>query len=127
MRQHPAIGAQIVQHVKSLTDVVPVVLYHQEKYDGTGYPQGLKGKEIPLGARIIAVTDAYHAMTSHRPYRPSLGHDYAVAELRRCAGTHFDPDVVDAFLQVLEAQRERLSASPRLEEDGGLVEERAAS
>ena len=127
MRQHPAIGAQIVQHVKSLTDVVPVVLYHQEKYDGTGYPQGLKGKEIPLGARIIAVTDAYHAMTSNRPYRPSLGHEHAVAELRRCSGTHFDPDVVAAFLQVLEAQQDRLGAAPPLAQDGGPFEERAAS
>jgi putative nucleotidyltransferase with HDIG domain len=128
MRQHPAIGAAIVQHVKSLSSVVPVVLYHQEKFDGSGYPQGLKGKEIPLGARIIAVTDAYHAMTSHRPYRQSLGHAHAVAELRRCAGTHFDPDVVEAFLQVLERQDcVEKGVVPTLDRDEDPLEERAAS
>ncbi len=128
MRQHPAIGAAIVQHVKSLSSVVPVVLYHQEKFDGSGYPQGLKGKEIPLGARIIAVTDAYHAMTSHRPYRQSLGHAHAVAELRRCAGTHFDPEVVEAFLQVLDRQADGANgAVPSFNDGENPLEDRAAS
>ena len=102
MREHPAIGAQIVQHVKSLAPVVPLVLYHHERYDGSGYPRGLRGREIPLGARIIAVADAYHAMTSDRPYRQGMSQHQAVAELRRCAGAHFDPVVVEAFLRVLE-------------------------
>lgn len=128
MRQHPEIGAQIVQHVKSLTNVVPLVLYHQEKYDGSGYPQGLRGEEIPLGARIIAVADAYHAMTSQRPYRASMSQDDAVAELLRCAGTHFDPAVVDAFLRVLVqrySSRHGVRALPVDEEE--MAGHRAAS
>jgi HD-GYP domain-containing protein (c-di-GMP phosphodiesterase class II) len=71
-----------------------------EHLDGNGYPDGLRGEDIPLGARIVSVCDAYDAMTSERPYQRSLGHDEAIAELRRCAGTQFDPDVVAAFCRV---------------------------
>jgi putative nucleotidyltransferase with HDIG domain len=128
MRKHPPIGAQIVQHVKSLAAVVPLVLHHHEKYDGSGYPQGLRGKEIPLGARIIAVADAYHAMTSDRPYRPGMSQHQAVSELLRCVGTHFDPAVVEAFLRVLQQRaataHEDATAAGRGSEDIG---HRAAS
>jgi len=78
-----------------------IVRHDHERWDGTGYPDGLRGPQIPLGARIVFVVDAYHAMTSDRPYRRALPVDDALEELRRCAGTQFDPDVVEAFLRVL--------------------------
>ena len=77
---------------------MPLVLHHQERYDGTGYPDHLSGEDIPLGARIIAAADAYHAIRSDRPYRPGRSHHEATRELRRCAGQQFDPKVVDALL-----------------------------
>jgi HD-GYP domain-containing protein (c-di-GMP phosphodiesterase class II) len=77
--------------------VAEIVRASHENWDGSGYPDGLKGEEIPLASRIIAVCDAYHAMTSERPYKAAVGHEEALAELRRCAGTHFDPAVVDVL------------------------------
>ncbi len=100
MKKHPIIGHQILAPVKFLGPVAQMVLYHQEWYDGRGYPEGLKGEEIPLGARMVAVIDAWDAMTSDRPYRKALGRDIATAELKRGAGTQFDPKVVDAFLKL---------------------------
>lgn len=88
--------------VKKLASVVPIIRAHHERWDGAGYPQGLKGEEIPLPARILNVVDAYGAMIDDRLYRKGRSHEAAVEELRRCAGTQFDPRVVDAFLQVLE-------------------------
>jgi diguanylate cyclase (GGDEF)-like protein len=106
VRRHPELGAQILEH-PSLADVRAWVGAHHERPDGRGYPLGLSGEELPLEARILAVADAYEAMTSDRSYRPSIGHTAARAELRRCAGTQFDPDVVDALLAVLEREAER--------------------
>jgi hypothetical protein len=80
-----------------MRDAVPIVLHHHERYDGTGYPHGLRGEEIPLGARIVAVADAYHAMVHDRPYKSALSHVQALAELRRHASTQFDPTVVEVF------------------------------
>ena len=97
-KQHPVMGRRILEPIGFLSDIVPLVFYHHEKYDGTGYPEGLQGEEIPLGARILAVSDTYDAMTSDRPYRKALPHQVAVAELKRFAGTQFDPMVVGAFL-----------------------------
>ena len=105
-RSHPSIGRRILEPIKFLEDIIPAVYYHHEKYDGSGYPEGLKGKDIPLGARIVAVADTYDAMTSTRAYRKALMHDTAAAELRRCAGTQFDADVVDAFLAELDRRRD---------------------
>ena len=104
VKRHPDIGAEIVAPVKKLARVVPIIRHHHERYDGSGYPDGLKGEEIPLGARILAVVDAYSAIVDERPYKPARTHEEAVAELRRCAGTHFDPRVVEAFLAVLGEQ-----------------------
>jgi putative nucleotidyltransferase with HDIG domain len=101
MKQHAAIGARIVQSVSALQGVVPIVRYHQERYDGSGYPEGLKGENIPIGARIIGVVDTYGAMTEDRIYRPTPGHDAAVAELQRLSGRQFDPAVVKAFIALL--------------------------
>ena len=102
IKHHPEIGARIVTPVKKLASVAPIIRAHQEHWDGTGYPDGLKGEEIPLGARILAVVDAYGAIIDERPYKPARSHDEAVAELRRCAGTQFDPRAVKAFLRVVK-------------------------
>jgi response regulator RpfG family c-di-GMP phosphodiesterase len=104
MQAHPSMGAEIIKGVEFLKPVVPLVYHHQERYDGKGYPAGLSGEAIPLGARIVAVLDTFDAMTSDRPYRKAMGLDQAMSELRRCAGTQFDPRVVEAFILVLEEQ-----------------------
>jgi response regulator RpfG family c-di-GMP phosphodiesterase len=104
MQSHPSLGADIIKGVEFLEPVVPLVYHHQERYDGKGYPAGLVGEAIPLGARIVAVLDTFDAMTSNRPYRKAMELDKALAELRRCAGTQFDPQVVEAFTAVLEEQ-----------------------
>ena len=101
IRKHPAIGNKIIAPVAFLSPVAPMVLYHQEWFNGQGYPEGLSGEEIPLGARIVAVIDSYDAITSDRPYRKAMSRDYAIEELKKCSGTQFDPKVVDAFLQIL--------------------------
>jgi diguanylate cyclase (GGDEF)-like protein/putative nucleotidyltransferase with HDIG domain len=100
MRRHPELGARILDHA-NLRDISAWVLAHHERLDGRGYPHGLAGERIPLEARILAVADAYEAMTADRPYRAALGHDAARDELRACAGTQFDPAVVEAFVAVL--------------------------
>jgi HD-GYP domain-containing protein (c-di-GMP phosphodiesterase class II) len=100
MRRHPELGARILDHA-NLRDISGWVLAHHERIDGRGYPHGLAGEEIPLEARILAVADAYEAMTADRAYRAALGHDAAQAELRAGSGTQFDPAVVEAFLAVL--------------------------
>jgi putative nucleotidyltransferase with HDIG domain len=106
IKQHAQIGARIVQSVGALQGVVPIIRHHQERYDGTGYPDGLAGEEIPIGARIIAAVDAYGAMTEDRVYRKALGHNEAMAELKRFAGRQFDPQVVTAFIRLLKDQPE---------------------
>lgn len=106
IKQHAQIGARIVQSVGALQGVVPIVRHHQERFDGRGYPAGLAGADIPVGARIIAAVDAYGAMTEDRVYRKALGHEEALAELKRYAGTQFDPHVVDTFIRILREQPE---------------------
>lgn len=101
MKRHPELGADIIGGIKLLGRGSDWVRYHHERYDGTGFPSRLKGDEIPLGARIISVADAYDAMTSERPYKPAFDQTRAVAELQACAGTQFDPAVVRAFIRTL--------------------------
>jgi diguanylate cyclase (GGDEF)-like protein/putative nucleotidyltransferase with HDIG domain len=113
MRRHPELGARILDHA-NLRDISGWVLAHHERIDGRGYPFGLAGDAIPVEARILAVADAYEAMTADRPYRASLGHDAAREELRACAGSQFDPQVVEAFLHALSpGQRHRRHAAAR--------------
>ncbi len=98
--EHPRIGQVILEQASSLREAVPVVLHHHERYNGGGYPHGLRGKEIPLGARIVAVADAYHAMIHDRPYKTKRDHQDALRELRANAGTQFDPDIVNVFCRL---------------------------
>lgn len=101
MRRHPQIGADIIGPVEGLHHVAPLIRHHHEKWDGTGYPKGLKAEEIPVGSRIISVADAFEAMVADRIYRPSLGLNKALEEIKGGRGTHFDPAVVDAFLEMI--------------------------
>ncbi len=98
--QHPRIGQVILEQASSLREAIPVVLHHHERFNGGGYPHGLQGNEIPIGARIVAVADAYHAMISERPYSSAVAHADALRELRDNAGTQFDPRVVDVFCSI---------------------------
>ncbi len=100
MRKHPRIGFEILQNIKFLSPAAEIVLCHQERWDGGGYSSGLAGKDIPLGARVFAVADTLDAMTSDRPYRKAMTFEMAIAEIRRCCATQFDPIVVEAFLSV---------------------------
>ena len=89
-----------------MAPIAPLILYHHEWFDGSGYAEGLVGEEIPIGARIVAVIDAYDAMTSDRPYRKALPKESAIKELKKGSGSQFDPKIVDAFLRVLEQHKE---------------------
>ncbi len=102
MREHPVIGERILSSVPGLEAVARAVRHEHERWDGDGYPDGLSGGPIPLSSRIVLACDAWHALVSDRPYRRALLAEEAIAELRRCAGTQFDPDVVAALLEVIE-------------------------
>jgi HD-GYP domain-containing protein (c-di-GMP phosphodiesterase class II) len=102
MRQHPIKGAKILEPLTGFKEVANIVLHHHEHYDGTGYPEGLRGEEIPIEARIVAVVDAFHAIVSKRCYSKGRSIDTAFKELERCAGTQFDPCVVKAFIQAYQ-------------------------
>jgi len=100
MRKHPSVGHQILQSIGFLNQAAEIVLAHQERWDGGGYPRKLKGVEIPLGARVFAIADTLDAMTSDRPYRKGVSYQEARAEISRCSGTQFDPACVEAFLSI---------------------------
>ncbi len=104
MRRHPEIGWQIIQSIPFLAVPAEIVLSHQERWDGGGYPRGLRGEAIPLGARIFMLADTLDAMTSDRPYRRASSYGEARAEIGRCAGTQFDPRAVEAFLTIGEEE-----------------------
>ncbi|MCI0527412.1 MAG: response regulator [Nitrospira sp.] len=102
MRRHPLLGCEMISQIEFLRPIVPFIRADHERWDGKGYPDGLAGEAIPLIARIVAVVDAYDAMTSDRIYRKAPGREYAIQELQRCAGTQFDPTVVKTFLKILK-------------------------
>jgi HD-GYP domain-containing protein (c-di-GMP phosphodiesterase class II) len=113
MKKHPAIGAKILQDIKQISDLIPGVLHHHERYDGQGYPDGLIGENIPLMGRIICLADCFDAMTSNRTYRKALPLEVALTEIRRCSGTQFDPSLTEAFLRIgAEKFRNLLAANP---------------
>lgn len=105
MRRHSEIGHRIAQSAPDMVPIADWILMHHEWWNGKGYPLGLKGEDIPLECRILAIADAYDAMTSDRPYRKAISHELAMAELRRCAGTQFDPSLIEKFALVLESIR----------------------
>jgi HD-GYP domain-containing protein (c-di-GMP phosphodiesterase class II) len=109
VKRHPVVGDEILAPLPYFAGVRRIVRHDHEHWDGTGYPDGLRGPQIPVGARIVLAVDAYHAMTSNRPYRRALDRDSAVRELRDHAGGQFDPEVVEALLRVLG--REQAPAS----------------
>lgn len=103
MRKYPTMGYRMLKDAGFLSQTARIVLHHHERFDGKGYPSGMRGKSIPLGARLFAVIDAFDAITTDRPYKKGLGYDEAVEDLRRNAGLQFDPDVVKAFLAIPES------------------------
>jgi putative nucleotidyltransferase with HDIG domain len=100
IRSHPQNGVEILKPLKQFESILPAILHHHENYDGSGYPHGLAGEDIPLNARIIAVADTYDAIISSRPYRSGASHDCAIDELVSCSGGQFDPQIVKAFVEV---------------------------
>lgn len=110
--QHPRIGQVILESASALKDAAPIILHHHERYAGHGYPFGLRGNDIPLGARIVAIADAYDAMTNDRPYRRAMSHEDALREFRRHAGTQFDPELVAVFYELFG--REAPVADPQI-------------
>jgi HD-GYP domain-containing protein (c-di-GMP phosphodiesterase class II) len=101
LKMHPLKGAEILSQVQAFRGMVPLVIAHHERFDGTGYPHGIRGKDIPIGARILAVADAFDAMISQQRHRPPVSPEEAVAELKKMAGTQFDPEVVEIFIKTI--------------------------
>jgi len=108
LKSHPEIGASIIENMEFLAAAVPLVRHHHERFDGAGYPDGLKGENIPLGARIIAVADSYDAMTTDRAYRAALSYEIALGTMKAKAGTQFDADVVKNFVELIEVDKYRV-------------------
>ncbi len=104
IHRHPLIAAQILGPIDELKEIIQLIKYHHENFDGTGYPEGLAGKAIPLGSRIIAIADAYDAITSPRPYREAKTELFAVEEIKKHAGKQFDPEVIAPFLRAMGYQ-----------------------
>jgi putative nucleotidyltransferase with HDIG domain len=102
LETHAEQGLKILEGVNFLQQELPIILHHQERFNGEGYPKGLKGEAIPLGSRILAICDAYESMTSERPYRKRISHKAAIEEIRKCSGAQFDPDLVQPFIRATE-------------------------
>lgn len=109
LKGHPRNGLEIIKTIESLEEITPLILYHHEKYDGTGYPEGLKGEEIPFLTRILTVIDGFDAMTSNRPYNKRKSYDEGIEELRRFKGIQFDPQIVEVFIAALTQVKEELN------------------
>ncbi len=105
INEHPMIGVTILKSIKELGNSLLGVKYHHEKYDGSGYPEGLRGDQIPMIASIISVADSFDAMTSNRPYRYQLSKPDAIAEIKNLTGKQFDPRVTGAFLEICQEKR----------------------
>jgi putative nucleotidyltransferase with HDIG domain len=113
VKEHAAIGADLLAAVPFNGPLALIVRHHHENWDGTGYPNGLRGLDIPVGARVLAIADCYDALTSDRPYRPALSHEAAVAMIRERRATMYDADLVDTFLRIVQRLR-RTTARPRI-------------
>lgn len=110
LKQHPENGVEIIKPVKSLQNMIPIILHHHEKYNGTGYPGNLKGEEIPYLARVLTVVDSFDAMTSNRPYNKRKTYEEAIIELRNFSGIQFDPIIAEKFIEVIEENKDRLDS-----------------
>lgn len=106
IRMHPVRGEEILKPIKQFSDLLPIVRHHHERLDGRGYPDGLSNGQIPFLSKIIAIADSFDSMTSDRPYRPAKPREHAISELKRCSGTQFEPQVVEAFLKFLEKTKQ---------------------
>ncbi len=130
MREHPAIGKNILEHANFLQSATDVVYSHHERYDGTGYPRGLAGTDISLGARVFSIVDAFDALTSKRPYQDIIEFDEALRRLQQSSGVHFDPDVLDKFSKITEAEWKKIAdqveAKQKLERDGRQIDQDAS-
>jgi putative nucleotidyltransferase with HDIG domain len=124
---HTDVGARIVQPLGMGSEVAEAILHHHERWDGRGYPHGLEGDTIPLAARVVSLADAFDAMTCARPYRPALDREKALAEVRRCAGSQFDPELAKEFSALMESQSSELPAEVMAEVIGGSTLERASA
>lgn len=109
VKKHPRIGHDIIKDIPALRDTLPGVLHHHERFDGAGYPDGLRGEEIPLEARILALADTFDAMSSTRSYRPAMPREHTLAEIARCAGTQFDPELAPLFLELDFSEYDRMA------------------
>lgn len=110
LKQHPENGVEIIKTIDSLSGAMPIILHHHERYDGKGYPYGLKGEEIPFLARILCVVDSFDAMTSNRPYNKRKTYEEAIEELKRCSGAQFDPELSNAFIEVIKENSEKFDS-----------------
>ena len=113
MKEHPVAGGRILQKISHLLDALPYILYHHERWDGSGYPEGLAGRDIPVGARILALADVYDALSTARPYHPPMQRDKVFKFIQSQVGQHFDPDMVSIFIRVIE-KRSRVADRPLL-------------
>jgi putative nucleotidyltransferase with HDIG domain len=116
IKSHPVVGSRILAPIPVFQDIIPIVRYHHEKFDGSGYPDRLKGRAIPLLARVVAVADVYDALVSDRPYRPGWTREAAVDLIRKSSGSHHDPDMVAAFLSALANGRLEPASLPSIGE-----------
>ncbi|MEW6068366.1 MAG: HD domain-containing phosphohydrolase [Nitrospirota bacterium] len=107
VKKHPVQGVDILKEIKQLKNILPIIRHHHERIDGKGYPDGIIGEKIPLGSRILHIVDSFDAMTEDRPYRISRGIEYAKSELKRCAGSQFDAELVNVFLRIIETYLSR--------------------
>ncbi len=121
MKDHVTIGARILEPLKALADVLPIVLYHHERFDGLGYPEGLSGTDIPFLARILCVADTFDALRSERPYRPGSNAEESLEVIVDCSGTQFDPEAVEAFVEVVSSGDVALRAMQAVEARAGLA------
>jgi HD-GYP domain-containing protein (c-di-GMP phosphodiesterase class II) len=127
MRNHPKVGLKIIGGIELFKPAIPFIIAHHEYYDGSGYPKGLKGEEIPIEGRILAVVDTFDAILSDRPYRKGSSLERAVSELLKNRGTQFDPQVVDVFLEVLRQNKAEVAEMYGCEKDFSVLEKLVAT
>ncbi len=126
IRKHPEIGYRILRDIPRVRDILPGVLYHHERFDGQGYPEGIAGDDIPLVARLISLADAFDAMSSTRTYRPTLSRPEVLQEILDCAGTQFDPELAPVFVKLDFSEFDRMFAEHRVRERKDQDRDRAA-